>query len=143
MKVHALRHSYATRLFEAGVPPKTVQPLIGYYDINITMDIYTHVMGDSKLQAVEKNIVYLMQKSIGGHMVVKNNKNARFYFQQSSIFNMFIISVLKLVETNRRNNTHKHIYYISALVTFRGLPFIFFVCNAFNTISPLLFSTST
>ncbi|WP_077065787.1 tyrosine-type recombinase/integrase [Metaclostridioides mangenotii] len=29
MKFHALRHSYATRLFEAGVPPKTVQPLIG------------------------------------------------------------------------------------------------------------------
>ncbi|WP_333782940.1 tyrosine-type recombinase/integrase [Metaclostridioides mangenotii] len=54
MKFHALRHSYATRIFEAGVPPKTVQPLIAYYDINITMDIYTHVMGDSKLQAVEK-----------------------------------------------------------------------------------------
>jgi site-specific recombinase XerD len=30
--------------------------LIGYYDINITMDIYTHVMGDSKLEAVEKTV---------------------------------------------------------------------------------------
>ncbi|WP_081800264.1 tyrosine-type recombinase/integrase [Metaclostridioides mangenotii] len=54
MKFHALRHSYATRLFEAGVPPKTVQALMGHYDISITMDIYTHVMGDSKLEAVEK-----------------------------------------------------------------------------------------
>jgi len=44
MKFHALRHSYATRLFEAGVPPKTVQALMGHYDISITMDIYTHVM---------------------------------------------------------------------------------------------------
>lgn len=44
MKFHALRHSYATRLFEAGVPTKTVQALMGHYDISITMDIYTHVM---------------------------------------------------------------------------------------------------
>ena len=54
MKFHALRHTYATRLFEAGVPPKTVQALMGHYDISITMDIYTHVMKDSKLEAVEK-----------------------------------------------------------------------------------------
>jgi len=53
MKFHALRHSYATRLFEAGVPPKTVQALMGHYDISITMDIYTHVK-DSKLEAVDK-----------------------------------------------------------------------------------------
>nr|WP_312985193.1 tyrosine-type recombinase/integrase [Clostridioides sp.] len=54
MKFHALRHTYATRLFEAGVPPKTVQTLMGHYDISITMDIYTHVMKDSKLEAVDK-----------------------------------------------------------------------------------------
>ncbi|WP_343749082.1 tyrosine-type recombinase/integrase [Metaclostridioides mangenotii] len=54
MKFHALRHTYATRLFEAGVPPKTVQTLMGNYDISITMDIYTHVMKDSKLEAVDK-----------------------------------------------------------------------------------------
>ncbi|GAA0220697.1 tyrosine-type recombinase/integrase [Metaclostridioides mangenotii] len=47
-------HTYATRLFEAGVPPKTVQTLMGHYDISITMDIYTHVMKDSKLEAVDK-----------------------------------------------------------------------------------------
>lgn len=54
MKFHALRHTYATRLFEVGVPPKTVQALMGHYDISITMDIYTHVMKDSKLEAVDK-----------------------------------------------------------------------------------------
>ncbi|WP_243462059.1 tyrosine-type recombinase/integrase [Clostridioides difficile] len=32
MKFHALRHTYATRLFEAGVPPKTVQTLMCHYD---------------------------------------------------------------------------------------------------------------
>ena len=54
IKFHALRHTYATRLFEANVPPKTVQVLMGHYDISITMDIYTHVMEDTKLEAVEK-----------------------------------------------------------------------------------------
>ena len=54
LKFHGLRHTYATRLFEAGVPPKTVQVLMGHYDISITMDIYTHVMESTKLEAVDK-----------------------------------------------------------------------------------------
>lgn len=54
IKFHALRHTYATRLFEANVPPKTVQVLMGHYDISITLDIYTHVMDDTKLEAVDK-----------------------------------------------------------------------------------------
>lgn len=54
IKFHALRHTYATRLFEAGVPPKTVQTLMGHYDISITMDIYTHVMHNTKQDAVDK-----------------------------------------------------------------------------------------
>lgn len=54
IKFHGLRHTYATRLFEANVPPKTVQVLMGHYDISITLDIYTHVMENTKLEAVEK-----------------------------------------------------------------------------------------
>ena len=54
IKFHGLRHTYATRLFEANVPPKTVQVLMGHYDISITMDVYTTVMPEKKLEAVEK-----------------------------------------------------------------------------------------
>ena len=54
IKFHALRHTYATRLFENNVPPKTVQALMGHSDISVTMDIYTHVMDDTKIKAVEK-----------------------------------------------------------------------------------------
>lgn len=54
IKFHGLRHTYATRLFEAGVPPKTVQALMGHANIDVTMDIYTHVMEDTKLEAVER-----------------------------------------------------------------------------------------
>lgn len=52
IKFHDLRHTYATRLFEKGVPPKTVQALLGHADIDTTMNIYTHVMKDQKTQAV-------------------------------------------------------------------------------------------
>lgn len=54
IKYHSLRHTYATRLFEAGVPIKTVQALMGHSDITTTMNIYTHVMPEQKSQAVEK-----------------------------------------------------------------------------------------
>lgn len=54
IKFHALRHTYATRLFEAGIPPKTVQHLMGHSDIDTTMNIYTHVMKEQKLEAIEK-----------------------------------------------------------------------------------------
>ncbi len=54
IRFHALRHTYATRLFEARVPPKTVQHLMGHSDIATTMNIYTHVMENEKLEAVDK-----------------------------------------------------------------------------------------
>ena len=53
-KFHAIRHTYATRLFEADVPVKTVQTLLGHKDISTTMNIYTHVSKDKKNEAVEK-----------------------------------------------------------------------------------------
>lgn len=54
IKFHGLRKTYATRLFEANVAPKTVQSLMGHSDIAITMNIYTQVMEEVKNQAVDK-----------------------------------------------------------------------------------------
>lgn len=54
IKYHSLRHTYATRLFEADVPIKIVQALMGHSDITTTMNIYTHVMPEQKSQAAEK-----------------------------------------------------------------------------------------
>ncbi len=50
---HSLRHTYCTRLFEAGVPIKTVQSLMRHSNSATTLDIYTHVMPEKKAQAVE------------------------------------------------------------------------------------------
>ena len=40
---HILRHTYATKLYYAGVDLKTAQYLLGHSNIKITLDIYTHL----------------------------------------------------------------------------------------------------
>lgn len=52
-KFHSLRHTYATKLFERGVPLKTVSMLLGHSNVSITANIYTHVMPKEKITAVE------------------------------------------------------------------------------------------
>lgn len=41
---HALRHTFATALFERGEHPKIVQSLLGHSSITQTMDTYSHLM---------------------------------------------------------------------------------------------------
>lgn len=52
-KFHALRHTYATRLFENGVSLKVVQVLLGHSSMDITANIYTHVLPEEKIRAVD------------------------------------------------------------------------------------------
>ena len=51
---HCFRHTFATRCFEAGIPPKTVQVLLGHSTLDMTMNLYTHVMPEQKTDALEK-----------------------------------------------------------------------------------------
>lgn len=51
---HSLRHTYATRLLEAGENFKTVQVLLGHADITTTMNIYAHVLEDTKISTADK-----------------------------------------------------------------------------------------
>lgn len=48
ISMHTLRHTFATRCIEAGMQPKTLQEILGHSKINVTMDIYVHVMKDRK-----------------------------------------------------------------------------------------------
>lgn len=52
INLHALRHTYATRLLENGENLKTVQELMGHADISTTGNTYAHVMPEIKRQAV-------------------------------------------------------------------------------------------
>ena len=52
--VHGLRHTHASLLFEAGASIKEVQERLGHSDINMTMNIYTHVTKAIKEQTADK-----------------------------------------------------------------------------------------
>ena len=45
---HTFRHTFATRCFESGISPKTVQAYLGHTNLNMTMDIYTSVLDTKK-----------------------------------------------------------------------------------------------
>lgn len=51
---HCFRHSFATRCFEAGIQPKTVQMYLGHASLKMTMDLYTHVLDDHKQEEMVK-----------------------------------------------------------------------------------------
>lgn len=54
---HDLRHTYATALYDAGVPVKAAQYFLGHSDIRITLELYTHLSKEresaSRMQTVE------------------------------------------------------------------------------------------
>ena len=43
---HTFRHTFATRCFESGIQPKTVQKYLGHATLQMTMDLYTHVLDE-------------------------------------------------------------------------------------------------
>lgn len=51
---HALRHTFATRCFEAGVPAKTVSVLLGHAQLQLTTDLYMHVTQESLFKGMEQ-----------------------------------------------------------------------------------------
>ncbi|NRT90002.1 tyrosine-type recombinase/integrase [Clostridium beijerinckii] len=53
IKFHGLRHTYATRLFENDIQPKTVSDLMGHEDIQTTLNLYTWVLDSQKNKAVD------------------------------------------------------------------------------------------
>ena len=52
--VHAMRHTFATRALENGMKTIVVSRLLGHASIQITMDIYGHVIPDFAEQELEK-----------------------------------------------------------------------------------------
>ena len=49
---HMLRHTYATMLFDAGVDVKSAQKFLGHSDIEVTLEIYTHLSKFKEEQAI-------------------------------------------------------------------------------------------
>jgi integrase len=51
---HALRHTFATRALETGVPAKVVQKVLGHSDVALTLNRYTHVLKSTAHEQMEK-----------------------------------------------------------------------------------------
>jgi integrase len=52
IRFHDLRHSCATFLVARGVHPRTVMEILGHAQVSTTMNIYGHVMHETKVSAV-------------------------------------------------------------------------------------------
>lgn len=50
---HQLRHAYATFLFEADIPEKTAQKLLGHAQLSTTMDVYTELRERKLMEAAQ------------------------------------------------------------------------------------------
>jgi integrase len=51
IRFHDLRHTAATLWFQKGLNPKVVQEVLGHSRVNITLDIYSHMVPDMQLEA--------------------------------------------------------------------------------------------
>ena len=54
MRFHDLRHTYASLLIAQGENPKYIQTQLGHSSIQITMDVYGHLMDTVNREAASK-----------------------------------------------------------------------------------------
>lgn len=52
--IHSLRHSYATRCYEAGVEIKIISEQLGHKNVKTTQNIYLHLFKDMKEKEINK-----------------------------------------------------------------------------------------
>jgi len=51
---HSFRHTFATRCIESGMPPQVLKTILGHSTLAMTMDLYSHVLPNTKAQEMEK-----------------------------------------------------------------------------------------
>lgn len=71
MYPHAIRHTFCSRCFEAGMQPKVVQSIMGHQHYSTIIDIYTHVSESKYREGVRKFGKALEQEETGNEEVEK------------------------------------------------------------------------
>lgn len=51
---HSLRHTFATRAIEGGMSPQVLKTILGHKSLSMTMDLYCHVMPETKKDEMER-----------------------------------------------------------------------------------------
>ena len=62
--LHSLRHTYATRCIESGMPAKVLQNLLGHTDIRITLDTYCDVFQKYSMENLAVADSYMKSNNI-------------------------------------------------------------------------------
>lgn len=68
IRMHDLRHTFCTMLYDAGVDVKRAQYLMGHKSLEVTMKIYTHLSEERKAKsddAMDKYLKTTVGKSVG------------------------------------------------------------------------------
>ena len=64
VSLHSLRHTYATRCIESGMPAKVLQNLLGHTDIRITLDTYCDVFQKYSMENLAVADSYMKSNNI-------------------------------------------------------------------------------
>ena len=51
---HVFRHTFATRAIEAGMQPQVLKTILGHSSLAMTMDLYSHVLPETRAEEMEK-----------------------------------------------------------------------------------------
>ena len=54
MDNNVLRHTFATRMLESNINIKILSEILGHKNIQMTLDIYAHVLPDTKKESISK-----------------------------------------------------------------------------------------
>ncbi len=72
---HSLRHTFTTRLVEAGVNLKVIQDALGHKDFSTTMDVYTDVTKELRQREFDNLQDRMNQKKYKGNKAEEGGKN--------------------------------------------------------------------
>lgn len=54
IRIHDLRHTFATLAIQAGISVKALSEAIGHSDVRITLGTYAHVMPEQRVEVADK-----------------------------------------------------------------------------------------
>lgn len=66
IRLHDLRHTNATLMLKYGVPAKLASQRLGHSSVGITLDLYSHVIGDMQQEVSDKIEAGILQKIYPG-----------------------------------------------------------------------------
>lgn len=82
---HCFRHTFATRCFEAGIQPKTVQSYLGHASLQMTMDLYTTVLKEHKTSEMDKLDTILNKISESGDNIYEKKYEENIFKKTDNV----------------------------------------------------------